>query len=63
MTERLMGAKRGEEGVTLIEVLIALVVLGILAAIVAFGISTFRAGSADDACRAAAHRGTVTGCP
>jgi general secretion pathway protein G len=51
MINRLMEKKRqGEEGFTLIEMLIVVIILGILAAVVVFGVSTFRKDSAAKAC-------------
>jgi len=44
--------KEREGGFTLIELLIVIVVLGILAGIVVFGVSTFRADSVAAACKA-----------
>lgn len=52
MINRLMEKKRnGEEGFTLIEMLIVVIILGILAAVVVFGVSTFREDSVDSACK------------
>lgn len=45
-------ARRAEEGFTLTELLIVVVVLGILGGIVVFGVSTFRADSQTAACAA-----------
>ena len=42
----------GEGGFTLIELLIVIVVLGILAGIVVFGVATFRSDSETAACKA-----------
>ena len=50
MINRLMEKKRQEEGFTLIELLIVVIILGILAAVVVFGVSTFREDSVDNAC-------------
>jgi general secretion pathway protein G len=44
--------KRQEEGFTLIEMLIVIIILGILAAVVVFGVSTFRDDSVTKACKA-----------
>jgi general secretion pathway protein G len=51
MFNRLMERKRQEEGFTLIELLIVVIILGILAAIVIFGVSTFRDDSVKSACK------------
>ena len=51
MINRLMEKKRQEEGFTLIEMLIVVIILGILAAVVVFGVSTFRDDSLKEACR------------
>lgn len=51
MINRLMEKKRQEEGFTLIEMLIVVIILGILAAVVVFGVSTFRKDSATEACK------------
>lgn len=50
MINRLMEKKRPEEGFTLIELLIVVIILGILAAVVVFGVSTFRSDSVKNAC-------------
>lgn len=47
---RIRNLKR-EEGFTLIELLIVIIILGILVAIVIFGVSTFRAQSEKTACQ------------
>ena len=44
--------RNGEGGFTLIELLIVIVVLGILAGMVVFGVGTFRADATTAACRA-----------
>ncbi|HEX9970051.1 MAG TPA: prepilin-type N-terminal cleavage/methylation domain-containing protein, partial [Acidimicrobiales bacterium] len=51
MINRLMEKKRQEEGFTLIEMLIVVIILGILAAVVVFGVSTFRDDSVTNACK------------
>lgn len=51
MINRLVEKKRQEEGFTLIELLIVVIILGILAAVVVFGVSTFRKDSATEACK------------
>lgn len=43
---------RRDEGFTLIELLIVIIVLGILVAIVLFGLATFRGDSQSSACKA-----------
>ena len=43
MLQRIKQARETESGFTLIELLIVIVVLGILAGIVVFGVGTFRA--------------------
>jgi prepilin-type N-terminal cleavage/methylation domain-containing protein len=53
MQKRLREARDNRDaGFTLIELLIVIVVLGILATIVVFGVATFRADASDEACRA-----------
>ena len=52
MLQRMRQARETESGFTLIELLIVIVVLGILAGIVVFGVSTFRADSQTAACKA-----------
>ena len=49
---QLAKARRDESGFTLIELLIVIVVLGVLAGIVVFGVGTFRADSQVAACKA-----------
>lgn len=51
MINRLMQKRREEEGFTLIEMLIVVIILGILAAVVIFGVSAFRDDSVKNACR------------
>jgi len=50
MVQRIRRMK-DEEGLTLIEILVVLIILGILAGLVIFGISTFRDDTAEVACR------------
>jgi prepilin-type N-terminal cleavage/methylation domain-containing protein len=53
MVQRIRGRQNEQEGgFTLIELLIVIVVLGILAGIVVFGVGTFRADSTLAACKA-----------
>ena len=53
MVQRMRKDQSGlESGFTLIELLIVIVVLGILAGIVVFGVGTFRADSQTAACKA-----------
>lgn len=52
MLERIRKARETESGFTLIELLIVIVVLGILAAIVLFGVGTFSSDSKKSACNA-----------
>ena len=42
---------RRRSGFTLVEILIVVIILGILAAVVVFGVSTFREDSAKNACK------------
>jgi general secretion pathway protein G len=49
---RLQAKKNNDEGFTLVEMLIVIVVLGILAGITVFGVSTFRADATTSACNA-----------
>jgi general secretion pathway protein G len=51
MINRLAAKKREEEGFTLIELLIVIIILGILAAVVVFGVSAFRDDSVKNACK------------
>lgn len=50
--QRLREARRNESGFTLIELLIVIVILGVLATLVVFGISTFASDSREAACKA-----------
>ena len=52
MRDRIREARSAESGFTLIELLIVIVVLGILAGIVVFGVGTFRHDSQQAACQA-----------
>ena len=53
MIQRLRAARHGDEsGFTLVELLIVIVVLGILAGIVVFGVGTFRTDSETATCKA-----------
>jgi len=49
---RLQAKKNNDEGFTLIEMLIVIVVLGILAGIAVFGVSTFRSDATAASCNA-----------
>ena len=52
MLQRIRKARENESGFTLIELLIVIIILGILAAIVLFGLGTFRSDSKTAACKA-----------
>lgn len=52
MLDRIRTQKANDEGFTLIEMLIVIVVLGILAGITVFGVSTFRSDAQTSACSA-----------
>ena len=52
MLQRIRKARENESGFTLIELLIVIIILGILAAIVLFGLGTFRSDSKSAACKA-----------
>jgi general secretion pathway protein G len=52
MMQRIWNKRDNDEAFTLIELLIVIVVLGILAAIVIFGVGTFRSDSVNAACTA-----------
>lgn len=52
MSKYLRRVHREDEGFSLIELLIVIVVLGILGGIVVFGVGTFRADSSEAACNA-----------
>ena len=52
MIQRIREARQTESGFTLIELLIVIVVLGILAGIVVFGVGTFKTDSETAACKA-----------
>ena len=49
MRRRLAGA--GEDAFTLIELLIVIIILGVLAAVVIFGVSTFKGDAVEKACK------------
>jgi general secretion pathway protein G len=52
LNNRLHNLRKDEGGFTLIELLIVIVVLGILAGIVVFGVGTFRSDATAAACKA-----------
>lgn len=52
MLDRIREARRTESGFTLVELLIVIVVLGVLAGIVVFGVGTFKKDSETAACAA-----------
>ncbi|MEI8083802.1 MAG: prepilin-type N-terminal cleavage/methylation domain-containing protein [Actinomycetes bacterium] len=52
MKQRIREARQNESGFTLVELLIVIVVIGILAGIVVFGVATFRQDSTTSACQA-----------
>ena len=52
MLDRIRTKKAADEGFTLVEMLIVIVVLGILAGITVFGVSTFRSDAQASACDA-----------
>jgi general secretion pathway protein G len=52
MYQQLRAARRREHGFTLIELLIVIVVLGVLAGIVVFGVATFNSDAKTAACKA-----------
>ncbi len=51
MLKQLRRSHKADQGFTLIELLIVVVVLGILSAIVVFGIATFKSDSTSSACK------------
>lgn len=51
MLERMKEARRNESGFTLIELLIVIVILGVLAGIVVFGVSAFNSSGVAAACK------------
>jgi general secretion pathway protein G len=51
LAKRITEARRNDQGFTLIEMLIVIIVLGILASIVVFGVSTFKQDAALAACK------------
>lgn len=54
MIQKLQEARRNQDGFSLVELLIVIVVLGVLAGIVVFGVGTFRSDAAQSACTAEA---------
>ena len=50
MIDRIRTKKANDEGFTLVEMLVVIVVLGILAGITVFGVSTFRSDAQASAC-------------
>ena len=60
LSNHLRDVRKNEGGFTLIELLIVIVVLGILAGIVVFGVGTFRQDATAAACKADAKSVSVT---
>jgi prepilin-type N-terminal cleavage/methylation domain-containing protein len=52
MLQRLRAARADDEGFTLVELLIVIVILGVLAGIVVFGVANFQSDSEAAACKA-----------
>jgi prepilin-type N-terminal cleavage/methylation domain-containing protein len=52
LRKSLSAARNNDEGFTLVELLIVIVVLGVLASIVVFGVATFRTDAQTAACKA-----------
>ena len=50
MIQRLRAAREQDSGFTLIELLVTIVILGILAAVVSFGLATFQVSAKQKAC-------------